>query len=167
LHRYDRSRYRCLVKLASKLVTTRRWHFDRSIALPLAALALLGLGLACSSGTPEAEGPAQPDPSEGDDDDEPAGDGEPEAVSTGRDCLSASAYCEGGMCTWDFDNKCKAAVTCEVAMMAVCQGSTDRGEARGTGRGTIPAGSKDKIEAAANCEGASVMATQVESISCQ
>ncbi|MND05007.1 hypothetical protein D3C83_255570 [compost metagenome] len=51
--------------------------------------------------------------------------------------------------------------------MALCSGSTDKGEARGKARGTIPAGQGDNFQAVADCEGAGISSTMIESLSCK
>jgi hypothetical protein len=91
----------------------------------------------------------------------------PEPIETGQDCAAAESECEGGVCKTTIENNCEAPVTCEVLIMALCQSSTSRGEARGKARATIPAGDKDTLQAVADCEGASITATMVESATCK
>ena len=120
---------------------------------------------ACSSTPPPTppDTPPAPEPDE-DVDDVDAG---PEAIETGRDCATAEATCDGGMCKTEIKNGCDSPITCNVLIMALCQSSTDRGESRGKARGTIPGGKSDTLQAVADCEGASITATMVETLECK
>lgn len=119
---------------------------------------------ACDGGPPPTppDTPPAPEPEV-----VPDGPSGPEAVETGRDCATAEADCDGGMCKTEIKNNCEAPVTCELLIMALCQSATDRGEARGKDRGTVPAGQSDTFQAVADCEGASITATMVESLTCK
>ncbi len=97
----------------------------------------------------------------------PEGLGGPEKVDTGKDCASAEGTCNNGVCTVKVTNQCKDPVTCEFSILAMCRGETDAGEARGKGRGTVPAGGDGELEAGADCEGKSVTGTTIEGMSCK
>lgn len=127
-------------------------------------LAVLSLVVACDSTPPPTPPNTPPAPQPDEEPTEPSG---PEAIETGRDCATAEADCDAGMCTTEIKNNCEAPVTCEVLIMALCESSTSKGEARGKARGTIPAGESDKLQAVADCEGQSINATMVDSLSCK
>jgi hypothetical protein len=97
---------------------------------------------------------------------EPEGPIEPEAFETGMDCVTAMTRCEGGICIADMKNNCDKPVTCDMTMYALCKGTTTGGQARGTARDTFRAGDGGPMEAGANCEGASVPITAVDTITC-
>lgn len=131
----------------------------------LASTVLLSHLAACNGAAPPTPPDTPPAPEPEDvEPDEPAG---PEAIETGRDCATAEAECDGGMCKTAIKNNCEAPVTCEVLIMALCQSATDRGEARGKARGTIPSGKTDTFQAVADCEGQSITATMVETLTCK
>jgi hypothetical protein len=97
----------------------------------------------------------------------PDGPPEAEAIETGKDCVSAEAVCDMGLCTAKLNHQCEQPVTCALEVMAMCQGATDAGEARGKGRGTVPAGNEDELQAVADCQDKAVASTIVESLSCK
>jgi len=129
-------------------------------------LLIAAAAVACKTSTP-APPPNTPPPPKEAEPEIPEGPLEAEPLETGKDCATAEAICEGGVCTAKVMNKCDAPVTCSLSILALCQGGTDRGEARGKERDTIPAGSETEIQAGADCEGAAVMGTQVEQLTCQ
>ena len=90
-----------------------------------------------------------------------------EAMETGKDCAKAEVLCEGGVCTASIKNDCEAPVTCELDILAICQGETDTGEARGKGRDTIAPGVAFNLQAGADCHGDAVLATQVDTLTCE
>lgn len=129
-----------------------------------ATMLTMGWLTACSAPPPPAPTPPpQPDPELELPDEPPP----PEAVETGKDCVSAEAVCDGGVCTATLSNKCEAPVTCELEVLAICRGTTDTGEARGKSRDTIPAGQEYDMQAGADCQGKAVSATTVEVLSCR
>ncbi len=91
---------------------------------------------------------------------------EPEAMETGVDCVEATTECQGGVCVANVKNNCDKPVTCNFTMYALCKGTTTGGQARGTARDTFRAGDSGPIEAGANCEGADVNGTAVDSLEC-
>lgn len=134
----------------------------------VAGFAALGLAVGFLAGcsTPPPEAPATPPQSEPDLE-VPDGPAPAEAVETGKDCVTAEAVCEGGVCTATVDNGCEAPVTCELEILAICRGATDTGEARGKARDTVAAGKSYEMQAGADCQGKSVTATAVETLSCR
>ena len=126
------------------------------------------LSVACNKDGPPPDAPPPP-PSEEAEVEPEEGAGEAETLETGKDCASAEAVCEGGVCTAKIKNTCKAPVTCQLEMYALCQASddTDEGEARGKGRGTIAAGESGDIQAGADCEGRAVKLTKADGLSCR
>ncbi len=120
--------------------------------------------LACSNTPPPDPPPTPPSPEADDEPELPTG---PEAIETGKDCATAEADCEAGMCTTQVKNACDTAVTCEMVVLALCEGSTTEGEAKGKARGTIPPGQTDKLQAVADCEGQAITATTVDALSCK
>jgi len=132
----------------------------RAILMVLAAVALA----ACGGKAPPPEEPktaatAAPEP-------EPDVPLEPEKLETGMDCVEATAECKGGVCTAEVQNNCDKPVTCNFTMYALCKGTTTGGQARGTARDTFRAGDGGPMQAGANCEGADVPATAVDSLEC-
>jgi len=144
--------------------TDNRQRFQL-VQLISSAVLLLG-AVACGGSSTGADAPPPPPPTDdmGDDDPAPAG---PEPLDTGKDCATAEATCDGGLCTAKVKNDCDTAITCELAMYSLCRGSTTGGEARGKGRNTIPSKSEGEIEGVANCEGAVVDATIADGLSCK
>ena len=134
-----------------------------SFAAPVLASALVLV--ACGGGTPA---PDTPDTSDADVDVDAGDDGpaEPESVETGKDCATAEAVCEGGVCTVTLKNDCAEPVTCEMKMLALCRSETDVGEAKGVGRDTFAAGVTGELQAGADCQGRQVAATQMDGMSC-
>jgi hypothetical protein len=131
--------------------------------IALSACALVMAATACSKDAQQAE---SPEPMPGDE--EPTmGAPASDTLDSGMPCVTADVVCDGGMCSATLKNACDGAATCELTMYAVCEGSTDVGEARGSNRGTFAAGSTGTLEAGANCEGASIMATQADQLSCR
>lgn len=130
------------------------------------ALASLLVLVGCPPPPPE-DVPETPPATDEDLGPEGMGEAVAEAVETGKDCTTAEVLCDGGVCTATIKNACEAPVTCALDMMAVCQGETDMGEARGKGRDTIAAGVTFELQAGANCQGDRVIATQVDSLSCK
>jgi hypothetical protein len=135
--------------------------FSWLVALPLSVV-LAGCG-----SPPEPNVPDRPEETPLEADDEPAGDAEPESVDTGKDCATAEALCEGGVCTLAMKNDCPEPVTCELKIIALCRGETEVGEARGVGRDTFAAGVTGELQAGADCQGANVAATQIDELTCQ
>jgi hypothetical protein len=121
---------------------------------------------ACPKDGPPPDAPPPPPSDEAEPDVE---GGESETLETGKNCATAEALCDGGVCTAKIKNSCPQPVTCELEMYALCQRSDDQdeGEARGKGRGTIPAGESGEIQAGANCEGRAVKLTQQDGLSCK
>jgi hypothetical protein len=120
--------------------------------------------LACTGAAPPP--PPTPPPAEPEDD----GGGEaagPEEVECNKDCVQAQATCDGGVCNAEVKNGCKEPVTCELLILALCEGDTQSGEAQGKSRVTIPAGESDKMQAVADCEGHGVKATTPQSLNCR
>jgi len=132
------------------------------------ALALLVSSTAwlvgCSSNPPPD--PPPPPPAPVPDLDVVEGPAEAEDIDAGKDCVSAEAVCDLGLCTAKLRNNCEAPVTCALEVLAMCQGTTDAGEARSKSRGTVAAGEEGEISAAADCEDQAVASTIVESLSC-
>ncbi len=133
----------------------------------LPTIALTSFIAACG-GAPTA--PSEPDelglPDDGGGD-VVEGDAAPESVDSGIDCAKAEATCEGGVCTVAMNNTCEAPVTCELRIIALCQGETEVGEARGVGRDTFPVGYEGELQAGADCEGRAVVGTQVDTLECK
>jgi hypothetical protein len=128
-----------------------------------ACLAAALLSWACNNNAAPPEAPPPPS-----DEVEPAEvSGEAEALETGKDCATAEAVCENGICTATVKNSCDGPVTCELSMYAMCKGDTEAGEARGKGRGTIAGSDSGDIQAQANCEGRAVALTQADGLSCR
>ena len=121
-------------------------------------------GLACNGKPADAPSPPSPD---GDDEDSDLGGATAEALETGTDCATAEAVCDNGSCVATVENRCPDAVTCELSMMAICEGMVDGGQANGKGRDTIAAGATGNIEGVANCEGAAYRITTAESLTCE
>lgn len=141
---------------------------EPTIAMKHSSTVALFTFLAACGGAPS--GPTAPEPDELGlpDQDEPVeGDGAPESVDTGIACAKAEATCEGGVCTVAMNNTCEAPVTCELRIIALCQGETEVGEARGVGRDTFPVGYEGKLQAGADCEGRAVVGTQVDTLECK
>jgi hypothetical protein len=130
--------------------------------------ALFVLCSACSPAKPNPEPQPQPTAEPAPELDEvPAGLGGPEKLDSGKDCAAAEGLCENGICKVTIKNTCKEPVTCEFQILAMCRGETETGEARGKGRGTVPAGGEGELEAGADCEGKFVTGTTFESMSCK
>ncbi len=141
--------------------TKRRRVVGGLLALPLAITLGACGGKASPAEEPKTAPTAEPVA-------EPVADEplEPEAIETGMDCVSATTECQGGVCLAHVQNDCDKPVTCDMAMYALCKGSTTGGQARGTSRDTFRPGDGGTMEAGANCEGASVPITAVDSIKC-
>ncbi|HHH31645.1 MAG TPA: hypothetical protein ENK57_25310 [Polyangiaceae bacterium] len=129
--------------------------------------ALLVFLAACGGAPAAPDTPSEPALPDGAGDDVVDGDAAPEAVDTGIDCAKAEATCEGGVCTVMMNNTCEAPITCELHILALCQGETEVGEARGVGRDTFPVGYEGKLQAGADCEGRAVVGTQVDTLACK
>ncbi|RLB49390.1 MAG: hypothetical protein DRI90_24570 [Deltaproteobacteria bacterium] len=141
-------------------------HINGRPVLRGACALLLAIPLGACGATPPPEEPktaptAEPvvEPAA----DEPV---EPEAFDTGMACMTAMTKCEGGVCLAEMQNNCDKPVTCDMSMYALCKGTTTGGQARGTARDTFRAGDGGTMEAGANCEGASVPITAVDTIRC-
>lgn len=98
---------------------------------------------------------------------EPEAEPEAEAVETGKDCVTATATCQGGVCDVEVDNGCKEPVTCAVEILALCRGANFTGEARGKARDTFAVGDKGVMQGGADCQGSAVAGTQVDTMSCK
>ncbi len=120
---------------------------------------------ACSSAPP----PTPPETPPAAEPEEPTGPVGPEAIETGKDCVVAEAECESnpGVCVTTVKNNCETAVTCQITILALCESSTNKGQAGGKARGTIPSGESDKLQAVADCEGDAITATMVDAASCK
>ncbi|MEM1028832.1 MAG: hypothetical protein AAF928_14945 [Myxococcota bacterium] len=142
----------------------------RCAAMGFAAMGLAATGGAatgCSAAPPPDAPPAPPAPAPDLDDDlGDLGPAEPEPIETGKDCATAEAVCDLGVCTAKLVNGCAQPVTCAFEILAMCQGTDDGGEARGKSRGTVPAGAEGEIQAAADCEDKAVASTLVDRLSC-
>jgi hypothetical protein len=121
--------------------------------------------LACSPPPPDA--PPPPPPEDADVEGNHDGPAAVEAVETGKDCATAQAVCEGGVCTATIKNDCSEPITCELKVLAICRGATDTGEARGKARDTIAASQEYDMQAGADCQDKAVTATTVEGLSCR
>ena len=129
-------------------------------------LGSLAASLLGCPGKPPPEAPPPP-PAPEPELDVPDGPPEPEAIETGKDCASAEAVCDVGVCTAKVKNSCEQPVTCALEAMAMCQGTEDAGEARGKDRGTVAAGDEGELRAVADCQDQAVASTIVENLNCE
>ena len=90
-----------------------------------------------------------------------------ESIETGKDCVSAEAECEGGVCTATVQNNCEVPVTCEFNVLVMCRSETDTGEVRAKGRDTFAAGVSAELQAGGDCEGREVAGTIPDGMTCQ
>lgn len=131
------------------------------------AFALAWTASACGGNAPVADTPdvETPEP------DEPVDEGGEEAVEepleTGKDCVTAMALCDGGVCTAKVQNNCEVPVTCELDVLVMCRDETTAGEARGKGRDTFAAGTTAELQAAGNCEGRMIAGTVPDGMRCE
>lgn len=88
-------------------------------------------------------------------------------VDLGSDCAKAEARCGGGVCELSMENGCDKPLTCEFAMLTVCQAQTDLVQAKAKRRDTFAAKTKDKVSFAADCAQGQVVSTKVEKASCK
>jgi hypothetical protein len=142
------------IDLTERPGTVVRMH--RALAL------VVVLSLSCGSPpppppspTPKPVAPAPPPPPE------------KVKVETGKDCAKAEATCSGGLCDVEVDNGCAEPVSCDVTATAVCKTDAEMLDAQGRGRGTVPAKSKGKLSAVADCTRGVVMTTSVKEMRCR
>lgn len=132
-----------------------------SLALPI-ALVLTG---ACGGSPPPP--PKKPAPESMEPEPEDFGEMDPEPIETGKDCLTATTECGGGVCIANVKNDCDEPVTCELEIMASCRAGTSSGEARTKSRATFRGKSEDKMSAAGDCADGEVVFTVAEGMSCK
>ncbi len=97
----------------------------------------------------------------------PPGPPEPEKVETGHACASASAVCDGAVCTLKLKNECEAALTCNASMLLRCQAGTDVIEARARGGKTFPQKSEAELHLSANCTTGAIVQSNVSELTCK
>lgn len=138
----------------------------RFVSMGLAAVALAAGG--CSSPSPP---PADSPPSATS---EPAATAAPtsqaipvEPVDSGKACAKAEAQCGGGVCEISLDNTCAEPVTCNLAIVTVCQGQTDLMQAKGRTRDTFAAQKKSKMSISATCNEGRIVSTRVDALECK
>jgi hypothetical protein len=90
-----------------------------------------------------------------------------EPVESGKACAKAEAQCGGGVCALTLDNACAEPITCNLAILTVCQGPTDLMQVKGKTRDTVAAQKKSKLSLSANCNEGRVVSTKVESLDCK
>jgi len=133
-----------------------------SIGLTAGALVLA----ACSSPPPAATPPpAKEEPAKAKV--ETPQDLPKEPVDSGKECAKATAQCGGGVCSLTLDNTCAEAVTCDIAILTVCQAQTDLVQAKARRRETFAAGSKEAFSIPADCSNDRVVSTKVQSLACK
>lgn len=92
---------------------------------------------------------------------------EPEPIETGKDCVTATTECGGGVCLATIKNDCEDPVTCDLQIMASCQTGTTTGEARTKARGTFRPKAEDQMSAAGDCADGEVLFTVAEQMICR
>lgn len=123
------------------------------------------LAAGCSSPPPPEPPPPPPAPSASLEVD--PGPAEPEPLPTGIDCTKAEVLCDGGVCTATLANNCEKPVSCSLSVVAICNSAEGAVEAKGRGRTTLAAGVEEKLQAKADCQGAPIMATQPDEVTCR
>lgn len=88
-------------------------------------------------------------------------------METGHACASASAVCDGAVCTLKLKNECEAALTCNASMLLRCQAGTDVIEARARGGKTFPQKSEAELHLSANCTTGAIVQSNVSELTCK
>ena len=128
----------------------------------------VALALICSCAAPKPPPPKpkpQPDSMEPEPDE--IGDIEPEPIETGKDCVTATTECGGGVCIAHVKNDCEQPVTCDFDIMTSCKTGTSTGQAHSSGTETFRAKTEDRMSASGDCAGGEVLFTVAEGMSCK
>lgn len=144
------------------MLGTQRVYLTVHMTVKSTGIVLVSLAMsACSTPPPAPPPPPPPEPVVD------SGPPTPEAVDSNKKCITAKGYCDAGICAVDVTSACEEPLTCEIKVMALCRGTTTEGEARAATHETVMPSSTVKLETGADCEGAVVIGTVIENLSCR
>lgn len=153
-----------LLPMSVRQFETRCRHASSVLVALLGALAVAAFAVSgCAKPPPPKDEPKVEPTAEP----EPPATPTPQAIETGKECATATVECAGGVCLAKVKNDCPEPITCDLESLTTCTGETQTGEARGKGRGTVPAKSEGELSSAAGCEGGQVQLTMPESLACR